>query len=134
MPAVPVTFCLVMSVGAGVPGKMKSSFGGILSKAERFRFRFLESTSFYANINCENNKAFHQAHCLPDYGRILLMRGMCYLQRNFHRRKREEIRSRHQVLVRSAEFHFNGVSISLESTNLAAGMLLTRERTKHPLY
>lgn len=51
MPAVPVTFCLVMSAGAGVPGKMKSSVAGILSKAETLRFKFLESTSFCASVN-----------------------------------------------------------------------------------
>jgi hypothetical protein len=39
-------FWAEMSVGALVPGKMKSSPGGMLSQAERGRSKFLERISF----------------------------------------------------------------------------------------
>ncbi len=39
-------FWAEMSVGALVPGKMKSSPGGMLSQAEMGRSKFLEEVSF----------------------------------------------------------------------------------------
>lgn len=38
-------FCLEISAGAFVPGKMKSSPAGMLDHAERGSWKFLESTS-----------------------------------------------------------------------------------------
>lgn len=51
-PAEPTMFWAEMSVGAFVPGKMKSSPGGMWSQAERGRPpKFLERTSFYKFIS-----------------------------------------------------------------------------------
>lgn len=46
IPAEPTIFCLDISVGALVPGKMKSSPVGILSQAERGTLKFLDKISF----------------------------------------------------------------------------------------
>jgi hypothetical protein len=59
MPAEPVMFCSEMSVGAFVPGKMKSSPGGILAHAVSGSPKFLSRTSLcgrcqYTTMNLEN--------------------------------------------------------------------------------
>ena len=84
-------FCAEISVGAFVPGKMKSSPGGMLSQAERGRSKFLERISFcfasawpYLPLRLR----FDKLDCVQR----LRKQGMYYLPRNCHRRRPEEIR------------------------------------------
>jgi hypothetical protein len=86
-PAEPTMFWAEMSVGALVPGKMKSSPGGMLSQAERGRSKFLERISFCFNSACygERSEGEDELGCV----RRLLRQGMCCLRRSFHHRRRE---------------------------------------------
>jgi hypothetical protein len=53
MPAEPTIFCLEISVGAFVPGKMNSSPAGMLSQAESGTLKFLDRISFCGIVSVE---------------------------------------------------------------------------------
>jgi len=104
-PAEPTMFWAEMSVGALVPGKMKSSPGGMLSQAERGRSKFLERISFYFISVCygERSEGEDELGCV----RRLLRPGMYCLLKSFRHRRQEGTLRHLSALGENVAHHCN---------------------------
>jgi hypothetical protein len=115
-----------MAVGAFVPGKMKSSPGGMLSQAERGRSKFLESISFcFLLVWGRAGGELDELDCV----RRLLRRGRCCPRKNCHHRRQEETPRHLSTLGENVAHHFILRQLRFESEG--GNILLTVEKTTH---